>query len=359
MRNSKVQHLADRFAALHGQLEPLVRQYDEDMNRLERKSRNAKGQAKEQLKQDIEARREQCLQDLLDTDPAGGEVLLSVFADKATVWFSEEWPRREDARFFYMCIAAEVSSKNRGLALPQTLNLDPWPPKLFHHNWLAIEVRFTLQTPWYSKDDRPFHVLDNPVRKDRIFGVPYMSAASWKGLLRWAFAMTTGLIGPAPLKDENQRHKAEAELLHLFGNEKGAADDFQRGALAFYPTWFPRIGFEVINPHSRKTRAGTQPIYYEVVPPGVKGSLRLLYAPLPGHSDRDGVKPKDAVSRLLEAVEKLLTVYGFSAKRTAGWGLAKVDTWRIARNAETSQEGDLATVKAELPELLRTTEVAP
>lgn len=359
MTNSKVQNLAERFAALHGQLEPLVEQYDEDMNRLERDSRNATGQAKKKLKQEIETRRERCLQDLLDIDPAGAEVLVSVFADKATGWFSEEWPRREDARFFYMRIAAEVSSKNGGLALPQTLNLDPWPPKLFHNNWLAIEVSFTLQTPWYSKDDRPFHVLDNPVRKDRVFGVPYMPPASWKGLLRWSSRMLAGLR--EHLEKTGGRLDGWRDpkwILHFFGNEKGASEDFQHGALAFYPTWFSRIGFEVINPHSRKTRAGTQPIYYEVVPPGVKGTLRVLYAPLPSQADRRGVEPKNALDRLLDAIEKLVTVYGFSAKRTAGWGLAKVDKWVVC-NTKGRQEGDLATVQARLSELLGTTEATP
>jgi CRISPR-associated protein Cmr2 len=251
------------------------------------------------------------------------------------------------------------------LQLPPALQLDPWPPTWIHSNWLALQADFELLTPWYSKDDRVFHVLDNPVRRDRVFGVPFMSAASWKGLLRWSFGMTTGLIGPAPLKDEKKRQQAEAEILHLFGNEKGASDDFQRGALAFYPTWFPRVSFEVINPHSRKTRAGTQPIYYEVVPPRTQGTLRLLYAPLPeqttrdpGQATRDYVDPEHAVGKLLDAIEKLLMVYGFSAKRTAGWGLATVDEW-VVRNGKTSHSGTLDAVKSRLGELLGRREATP
>ena len=73
----------------------------------------------------------------------------------------------------------------------------------------GIEVSFTLETPWYSKDDRPFHVLDNPVRKDRVFGVPFMSAASWKGLLRWAYGMKAGLVGPCPETDQEKVKKAK------------------------------------------------------------------------------------------------------------------------------------------------------
>ncbi|GIU92128.1 MAG: hypothetical protein KatS3mg011_1034 [Acidimicrobiia bacterium] len=285
--------------------------------------------------------------------PAG---LASGFVDGCTSWFvkgeleSDQRAGRRiknDARNSYM-----KGAESAHLALPGELAsfLDPQPGVL-PRGWLAIEVTFSLQTPWYSKDDRSFHVLDNPVRKEHVFGVPFMSAASWKGLLRWSLEMTTGLIGPAPLKDENQRQQAQAEVLHLFGNEKGASDDFQRGALAFYPTWFGKIGFEVINPHSRKTRAGTQPIYYEVVPRGVKATLKLLYAPLPRQVPEDGIDPQHALGTLLDATDKLLSVYGFSAKRTAGWGLAKVDKW-LVRSGKTSHSGSLEGVKARLGDLL-------
>jgi len=235
---------------------------------------------------------------------------------------------KNDARRCYM-----ERAKTATLQLPCALDLDPWPPALLHDSWLAIDVDFELLTPWYSKDDRVFHVLDNPVRKDRVFGVPFMAAASWKGMLRWAFRMVSGLAGPQEHSDENERKKALTMEVHLFGNEKGETEHerLHGGALVFYPTWFDRIGFEVINPHSRVRRAGTQPIYYEVVPPGAKGTLRLLYAPLPGAGQRDGVSPSEAIEKLLEAIEQLLTAYGISAKRTVGWGTAKIKEWKVYR----------------------------
>jgi len=306
--------------------------------------------------------------------PATAELppgLAGGFVDGCTAWFAEGELERDqkagnrkknDARNCYMKRAVGgvlLSTEVADLLDPSLGGLQP--------GWLNIEINFTLQTPWYSKDDRPFHVLDNPVRKDRVFGVPFMSAASWKGLLRWAFGLTAGLIGPAPSKYEATRNKAKAAVLHLFGNEKGATDDFQRGALAFYPTWFPRVGFEVINPHSRKTRAGTQPIYYEVVPARYKqdgknvettATLRLLYAPLPGQATRNSVDPLVVVGKLFDAVEKLLTVYGFSAKRTAGWGVAAIDKW-VVRNHAKSKSGDLRDVKGALAELLGAREAKP
>lgn len=223
--------------------------------------------------------------------------------------------------------------------------------------WLLIEVSFTLQTPWYSKDDRPFHVLDNPVRKDRVFGVPFMSAAGWKGLLRWVLATRSGLIGPTTALDEKKKEKAQAVIMHLFGNEKGETDEFHRGALVFFPTWFDRIGIEVINPHRRQTRAGSQPIYYEVVPPLTKGQLRLLYAPMPYQAWRDRVKVKETMENLVDAVNALLTQYGFSAKRTSGWGLASVDWWAV-QGADSMKYtySKLDELKNRLSNLLQTEE---
>ena len=198
---------------------------------------------------------------------------------------------------------------------------------LLSEHWLAFQVDFELLTPWYSRDDRLFHVMDNPVRKDRIFGVPFMAASSWKGMLRWACRMQAGL------REHLEKHNGRLDdwrdpdwILHLFGNEKGTGEEFHQGALVFYPTWFSKIGFEIINPHSRERRAGTQPIFYEVVPPGAKGTLSLLYAPWPGMKHRP--KPETVLPNLLEAIEALLTTYGISAKRTVGWGTARIKKWR-------------------------------
>lgn len=260
--------------------------------------------------------------------------LASGFADDCLVWSVKGDKDRQNARRTYQQEAAQLSS----LTLPKGLAFDPdWMPTV--PGWFSLAIDFELQAPWYSKDDRPFHVLDNPVRKDRVFGVPFMSAASWKGLLRWACRMEAGLLEDLGQSENKHRKKDPEWIEHLFGKEKGEQEDFLRGALAFRPTWFDKVGFELINPHDRKRRAGTVPITYEVVPgrrvvrtnqgeqetPGAQGSLRLLYAPLPGSGT-----PKDTFDNLFAAIEKLLTVYGFSAKRTAGWGLATVSTWKVA-----------------------------
>lgn len=92
---------------------------------------------------------------------------------------------KKKARQDYMQQAVAQERKHTFLS---DLHLEPDYTRAFlpEPDWFAIDVSFRLTSPWYSKDDRPLHVLVNPVRKDRVFGVPFMSAASWKGLLRWA-----------------------------------------------------------------------------------------------------------------------------------------------------------------------------
>ena len=255
--------------------------------------------------------------------------LASGFVDECLVWPCQDKPQKKgvpdpknEARKCYMKRASGLNLK-----WPPGLNLEPDFSQLPDPSWFGIEVGFELLSPWYSKDDRPFHVLDNPVRKDRVFGMPFMSAASWKGLLRWACRMQ------AELFEHLEKHDMKLDgwkdlpwIVHLFGNERDESGEFSQGALRFFPTWFDRVGFEVINPHKRKTRAGTQPIYYEVVPAGTKGKLQLLYAPLPGQAERLQVNPFEAIEKLIDSLRELLEKYGISAKRTAGWGAAKVDS---------------------------------
>jgi len=271
--------------------------------------------------------------------------LATGFVDGCTVWSCRPKPSNppkkkpapaDEARRCYM----ERASSAAGLELPADLRLDATFESLVDPCWIGLDVAFELETPWYSKDDRPFHVLDNPVRKDRVFGVPLMAAASWKGLLRWSCRLTAGLQGHIEKNSGKLDGWKDPDwLLHLFGNEKSEQERFHRGALAFYPTWFSQVGFEVINPHSRERRAGTQPIYYEVVPVGAEGTLRLLYAPLPG----DEGAPADALASLVDAVEALLTTYGFSAKRTAGWGTASVQRWTAQRTGHKAITADSAS----------------
>ena len=257
----------------------------------------------------------------------GASCLASGFVDECIVLSSSD---KENARGKYSKFEKRQGKKTTkeittraNLKIPKELNLEKLDFSKIPTHWCSLEIPFTLQTPWYSKDDKPFHVLDNPLHKDKVFGVPFMSASTWKGLLRWACRMQAGLLKHLET-DPKMNHWQDPDwIIHLFGNEKEEKKDFRQGTLVFYPTWFSKIGFEVINPHSRKTHAGTIPILYEVVPAGTEGTLYLLYAPV--NIDESKKYQKEALNNLITAIEQLLTIYGFSAKRTAGWGIATIE----------------------------------
>jgi CRISPR-associated protein Cmr2 len=321
---------SDYYIEINNWIKATASKYDQEIMKLEEEKKNSKtdNDRQRQIKEEIKSKKQELLRKLKGNATTSSEILASGLIDNVTIWWANDYPRKQDVQDIYMLIAASLEEE--AFPLPGLTNYH-WPPN-WMPTWFCIDVSFTLKSPWHSKDDRPFHVLDNPVRKDRVFGVPFMSAASWKGLLRWACRMQAGL------SDHLEKHDMKMDgwkdpswIVHLFGNEKSEQKDFLSGALVFYPTWFNKLGFEVINPHSRKTRAGTKPIYYEVVPAGTKGKLQLLYAPLPGEIENDKVKPADFFDSLIDSIKALLETYGISAKRTAGWGTAKIDEngWRL------------------------------
>jgi len=262
----------------------------------------------------------------------------------------------------------------------------------------GLELRFELARPYLSRDDDAFYIIDNPVRKDKVFKVPFVSPTSWKGSLRAAATrelldVFSGLLPAEPPVDETEREALLLELWEerarrvvLFGNEKeneanflngwlaqrlfstllGESDkerrkplekqakqlgeEFQtylkakgyrtekiegrQGRLFCFPTFFNQIGLEMINPHDRERRVGKNPILFECVPAGAVGTFRLLYVPydFPSKVTPDETRLQAQVQADLPLVAKvvrdLLTVYGFGAKTSSGFGAA--DPQRVA-----------------------------
>jgi CRISPR-associated protein Cmr2 len=168
----------------------------------------------------------------------------------------------------------------------------------------CIQCTFTLAKPYISRDDTPFYLIDNPVRKDKVFQVPMVAPSGWKGALRSAMRNLT----------DNQK-----VLTRLFGPEKDE-ETYLAGSLHFYPTFFDRIGLEVINPHDHKTGTGKQPIYFECVPDRAKGTFSLLYVPLHILAKEDVAED---ITLVAEGIKAMLTTYGFGAKTSSGYGLVK------------------------------------
>lgn len=250
----------------------------------------------------------------------------------------------------------------RELGIQQEIPIDRLPAGSFH-----LRLPITLATPWLSRDDIGLYVIDNPVRTDRVFGVPTISPAGWKGMFRWA-ATKVCLEHLADRLDDFARERLA--LTHLFGSEKGGGEEEVRalaayldelcpdaaaayraalgpavegideaaavprlrGRLHFLPTFFDRIGMEVLNPHDRRSGAGTVPIYVGCAAAGASGVFEVVYVPWPGDgidrakSIRESTSDLDRVVRPLQA---LCLDFGISAKRSSGYGLVR-DGWSAA-----------------------------
>jgi CRISPR-associated protein Cmr2 len=268
---------------------------------------------------------------------------------------------RENAIQCYMDKASKVDTVGDGSPWLK-LHLEPSFENLHFKNQIGIEVEFKLETQFYSKDDRPFHVLDNPINKDWIFGIPYISASTWKGALRWAYRMEDDLIEKL---GQSQKIIDSHEIIHLFGNEKEETTNFLQGALRFFPTFFYKVDFEVINPHNRTTKTGTMPIYYEVVPKDQEGTLRLLYSPAhPGKIAFKLNECKAMMENLINSIKMLLETYGISAKRTSGWGACSIIKWRFKFNKESIEssnpgEAEISNIIEKIYKKINNSEEAP
>jgi len=186
--------------------------------------------------------------------------------------------------------------------------LSTFPPG----SW-SIRFAFILRKPYLSRDDTDFYLLDNPVKKEWVFKVPYVAPSQWKGALRAAMRRERGYT----TWEEEARDK---QMTRLFGNVKGEETESSAGCLYFYPTFFGQIGLEVINPHNRETGAGEQPIYFECVPKGATGEFALLYAPLAEASEKEAL---DDLQAVVQGVHAMMTRYGFGAKTSSGYGVAE------------------------------------
>jgi len=242
--------------------------------------------------------------------------------------------------------------------VPQKPDLDKLPKGYFF-----IQIEFTLKKPFVACDDVPLYVIENPVRKDKVFKVPVMSSTSWKGNLRWTMTRIF-LESEADGISDREFACRRLRLSLLFGAEKGFEDDktwsnylenlkpgaggiykemlekyFRgsgggshlhfKGRLNFYPAFFDKMDLMVTNPHDRETKTGRNPVYIESVPKGATGIFTLLYMPF----DMIGRKniTKDTIARetkedlrmTSKGIREMLFTYGFSAKKSSGFGVVE------------------------------------
>lgn len=236
-----------------------------------------------------------------------------------------------------------------------------------------LQARIKLKSSYFSRDDDEFYLIQNPCLKEKVFKVPMVRGSGWKGALAKAakefinedlknFESFVRIFGTGSQeyreviesieKDKNIIEKLVKYALFELGL-KLTKDDIQKinsnpkdylknlssklqkeeitntpflqvhkGRAVFYPTYFNKLSLEIINPHSRKTRAGTNPIHYEVVPEDTEGTLQIVYIPYDAvlrEKDEIENEVKADIEFLTKCIEKV-SENGIGAKAKLGWG---------------------------------------
>lgn len=221
---------------------------------------------------------------------------------------------------------AQVKKEIQG-KLKKDINIQDFYPtaddlKNLPQDSVLIKISFTLKKPYTSKDEGEFHIIDgkifeNPIFRDKLTGLPMVRPSTWKGHLRYA-------AGKVEL-DEVKKKKL---ITRLFGSETVEGDDEEtsKGRLYFFPTFFEgEAERDVITPLKRDTRTPTKkgPIPLEVIKPGKNGDFYLLYLPYPKGKDFKEDDIKEDLEFLAETLKLMFYTYGFSAKKTSGFGIIK------------------------------------
>ena len=259
----------------------------------------------------------------------------------------------KDDNFYRDCIK---HYKNRQID-PNWKFTEWFLPKDLKEKVILLKIVFQLKKHFISSDDDIYYPKENPICKDKGFKIPMMRASSWKGALRYV-AMRYILEG-----NNNEKIKRRLIMLKLFGTEKDSIEEFLnrkfrennllekwkkevkklrkrlnvkelhlRGRLIFFPTFFNQINLDVIAPHDRKTKTVKNPILIEIVPENTRGEFYLLYYPFnlieKLFSDKKEValkEIKEDFDMLIEIIPNMFEVYGFGAKTSSGYGIAKIE----------------------------------
>jgi CRISPR-associated protein Cmr2 len=179
----------------------------------------------------------------------------------------------------------------------------------------VIQFTFQLKTPFLSRGNQDFYMIDNSVLTDKTFRYPYIASSIWKGCLRSA-------LWQLGYKEDTP------EIQQLFGNEREEEchEALRAGRLQFFPTFFKQKCLEVINPHDRLRKVGKNPILMEGVKQNEKGMFTLLYTPFDLISETTDLIQRQAMECLKltgMGLKAMFLDYGIGAKTSSGFGIAK------------------------------------
>lgn len=176
-----------------------------------------------------------------------------------------------------------------------------------------IQFTFKLVKPYISKGDNTFYIIDNPIVRDKVFRYPVVHSTAWKGALHHVLWQ----LG----------YQDNEKIQRLFGTANDdEPNEGKAGRFYFYPTFFTQTSLEIVNPHDRKRRFGKNPILFESVPAGARGTFSLLYIPFDLIGQPESQIRTSVIADLClitQALHALFTTYGFGAKTSSGFGLAQ------------------------------------
>ncbi|WP_242451176.1 MULTISPECIES: RAMP superfamily CRISPR-associated protein [unclassified Methanothermobacter] len=176
---------------------------------------------------------------------------------------------------------------------------------------VLICIEFILKKPYTSRGEDELY--ENPIIRDKFTCLPIVRPSTWKGNLRFAAAHI----------DDPRFRDNDIIMGRLFGSGS-RKENGRRGRLHFFPTFFERWEKDVITPISRKTRKpGRGALEVEVIKEGSKGEFHILYTPYPrgkGFTKDDVVEDLEF---LAEALKLMFYTYGFSARKTSGFGVIR------------------------------------
>lgn len=259
----------------------------------------------------------------------------------------------------------------------------------------GLWYKFGLESPYFSSDDDEFYIISNPILKEQISKIPMIKGSSWKGLLSSValnklrkevesknikdaikyYSSFVRVFGTGSgnfrkvnkeiekvIEKNNDDKELTKELIKycLFDlgininikkdgtsivkqliaqiaeiQNKGKVKKIfsvRKGRAIFYPTYFDKLNYEIINPHDRKNRVGKNPIMYEVVSKKTEGIFQLIYIPYDGIlMKKDNLEKEIKADKefIKEILKEALENTGIGAKTKLGWGRAKVNCDQI------------------------------
>lgn len=178
---------------------------------------------------------------------------------------------------------------------------------------MVFQIKWKLATPFFSRADLELDAADNPICRDTLSGQPILRASGAKGMLAHRLRATD-----AQMSD------------FLLGPEVSPGETHEGfcGRLVFGDVLFDKVDLDVFSPHERIRGVADHPVTFEVVPAGATAEWSIAFwERVPGELDSEAARK--ILGTVFNSLSELLQDFGFSAKRTSGYGLANMQSLEV------------------------------